>query len=279
MSNHKLKEILVNKLTTRYRKLGHGPPLLFLHGHRADTQKWLAFIKRFARDYTVYAPELPGQNQYTPPFSDGNPTMEHYADFAYQFCQKLKLKRITAAGVSMGGLISIWLSIKYPQLLKKQFLFWTPIDHQLYTYPRIKKSIPFLRQIAKGGILLKLWQVIIFSPLLNLFLRWDVQKEEQTKEVLANEIYLWRTVDLLTWSRSLLDILSVKFNPKLKIHTPTLAVFATNDRYLNSRKTQQRYQQIFTSLRTINVNSKFHVPKGNLTREFVQEYEEVFTSL
>ncbi|MBU1110622.1 alpha/beta hydrolase [Patescibacteria group bacterium] len=268
--------VTIDGLPTKYRKVGQGKPLLFLHGHRADTRKWLVFIERLAQNYTVYAPELPGQSANTPPFLDRSCAMERYADFCFEFCRVLGLKHIPIVGASMGGIISILLAKKYPQIVQKQILFWTPIDSNFFNHARIKLISSAVAHIAKGRTVFKLWRTFLYSPLVKVFLKIDVKPEEHTLEVINHEIERWREVDLLTWSRSMIDILNTSFNEREQITTPTIAVFSAHDRYFDVEKSIVKYEQIFPQLAVHVVKSKFHVPKGNLTKQFVREYEDIF---
>ena len=72
----------------------------------------------------------------------------------------------------------------------------------------------------------------------------------------------------------MIDIINTRFEEGNIITTPTIAVFSSQDRYFNVDKSITRYEQIFPQLAVHIVKSKFHVPKGDLTKEFVKEYED-----
>lgn len=106
-----------DQIKLRVRIAGKGPALVYFHP--AAGLHWDAFLDGLARDYTVYAPELPGT---TP----GDPyaiyRIDEYSDLVLLYeeaLRKLGLKGAVAVGQSMGGMIACDLAATFPDLFSK----------------------------------------------------------------------------------------------------------------------------------------------------------------
>ncbi len=105
------------EINMRVRIAGSGPALVYFHP--AAGLYWDEFLDELARDYTVYAPELPGT---TP----GDPYAIHkvatYNDLLLMYeevVQKLDLGGAIAIGQSMGGMIACDLAAYFPTLFSR----------------------------------------------------------------------------------------------------------------------------------------------------------------
>jgi pimeloyl-ACP methyl ester carboxylesterase len=91
-----------------YYKLGHGEPLIFLHGGRVRALTFHKLIEQLAKSYTVIAPDIPGYGD-----SETPKTVWSFADYANcfdSFLRELKLDSATVMGYSMGGGIAFNLA-------------------------------------------------------------------------------------------------------------------------------------------------------------------------
>lgn len=259
-----------------YHIVGRGNPVIFLHGHRADVDKWWVFVERLAQSFKVYAPELPGMGGITPPFKKEKHTLVTYAQFVAAFLKRLNPTPTGLVGASLGGAIGLYLLRDYPQYFTKALFFWTPVDQSSYHVRKAKYSLPLIRLIARGGLALKLWQVFVNSSLLRLFTSWDTPKSERRGEILDDEMNRWRSADLLAWSQSLLDLLTINFHSQKSIDIPLVAVFTPQDRYLSLENSRQLFSQYFSNLKSVEVRTPGHVPKGKLNQSFIGAYEQAF---
>lgn len=270
------RQIHLWEIPVTYHVLGQGSPVIFLHGHRADVDKWWGFVERLAQSFKVYAPELPGMGGVTPRFKKEKHTLETYARFIAAFLEKLKLNQLGLVGASLGGAIGLYLLRDYPQHFTKALFFWTPVDRSSYHIRKTKYSLPLIRLIARGGLPLSLWRTFVNSSFLRLFTRWDTPKPERREKVLDDEMKRWRSADLLAWSQSLVDLLTINFNSQKSIVVPLVAVFTPQDRYLNLENSRQMFSEYFSNLKSVEVRSPGHVPKGKLRKSFVEAYEKAF---
>lgn len=100
--------IKVNDLVTRYKVMGKGTSLLFLHGWGGSSASFLPLQKMLARKYKVITLDLPGFGETD--FPPKPWTLEDYKNFIRAFAEKLNLKAYCLAGHSFGGRIAILLA-------------------------------------------------------------------------------------------------------------------------------------------------------------------------
>jgi pimeloyl-ACP methyl ester carboxylesterase len=94
--------------------------ILFVHGLANYLPVFKHNIEELKKDFRCIAVDLPGNGLSSRgdyPFS-----MFFYAESLARFINELKLEKVVLAGHSMGGQISIILSLRYPQLVDKLVL-------------------------------------------------------------------------------------------------------------------------------------------------------------
>lgn len=104
-----------------YVKEGKGKKvLIFVHGLSSNSDAWYRNIEELKKDFTCIAIDLPG---YGRSFKNADEfTATYFADILNEFAEKLKLKKFTLVGHSMGGQASIKFASKYPEKLDKLIL-------------------------------------------------------------------------------------------------------------------------------------------------------------
>jgi monooxygenase len=101
---------------TYYRRVGHGPPLLLLHGLGLSHLSWAA-TAAFAEHFTVYILDLPGFGYSDKPTCYGS--AQRLATFVDRFLASLALERVTVVGHSMGGTVALWLAVEHPARVER----------------------------------------------------------------------------------------------------------------------------------------------------------------
>ncbi len=121
-----------NGLEIAYRRVGEGPPLVFVHGAAEDGRVWQPQLARLADEFTVVAWDEPGTGG-----SSDLPAVFGLADYAHclaALIEALALGPAHLAGLSWGGTVVQELYRRHPELVATLIL----VD----TYAGWKGSLP-----------------------------------------------------------------------------------------------------------------------------------------
>ncbi|WP_326908833.1 alpha/beta fold hydrolase [Sedimentibacter sp. MB31-C6] len=113
-------QINIKNLNINYIDEGIGKPVLLLHGWGGSIQTMLPIFNILKDRCRVIALDLPGFGESDIPKMPWN--SYDYADFIKKFVNEINIKGIILIGHSHGGRISIILSSKYDNLIKKLVL-------------------------------------------------------------------------------------------------------------------------------------------------------------
>ncbi|MCA9198044.1 MAG: alpha/beta fold hydrolase [Planctomycetales bacterium] len=98
-----------------------GEPVLFVHGFPLDHSMWIKQSDRFADQYRVIAPDLPGFGMNAS--YSGTLTMKQMADALVEMLDGLELTQpVTVCGLSMGGYVAWQLILHYPERIEDLIL-------------------------------------------------------------------------------------------------------------------------------------------------------------
>jgi pimeloyl-ACP methyl ester carboxylesterase len=103
----------VDGLRVHYKRAGHGPPLLLLHGSGSSLHHFERACAFLATSYDVIRPDLPGFG-LTGPRTDRDYRVGTYAATLARFMQALGADRYAVAGNSLGGNIAWNLALDHP---------------------------------------------------------------------------------------------------------------------------------------------------------------------
>jgi 2-hydroxy-6-oxonona-2,4-dienedioate hydrolase len=137
------KAITLDSLRVSYEESENsGKTLMFFHGAGVTPFTYSNLLTRFAKDYHVIAPDIPGFGRSTAPKSIWN-----YDDYAYlfsQFITRLDLPDVIGVGHSFGGSIALHLAAKNKQVTKVIGINATglptsyPFSQQVYRFVLLK---------------------------------------------------------------------------------------------------------------------------------------------
>jgi pimeloyl-ACP methyl ester carboxylesterase len=99
--------------TAHCRIAGDGPALLMLHQSPQNSRQWLDLMPRFARRFTVVAPDTPGFGDSDPLALDA-PGIADLAAATLELADALGLERFAVFGMHTGGLIGMHLAWMAP---------------------------------------------------------------------------------------------------------------------------------------------------------------------
>lgn len=123
-----------NGITLHYEELGHGTPVIFVHGSLSDYTYWHDQLPRFAEHYRAIA----YSRRYNYPNS--NPPRAGYsavvdAEDLAGFIGALHLKKVVIVGHSYGALTALFLAAKHPELIRAMVLAEAPAISLLADLP------------------------------------------------------------------------------------------------------------------------------------------------
>lgn len=275
MKSHIIK---ISGRQLHYVTSGAGPPFVFLHGHRADVFRCQGLIEKLALKYKVYAPDLPGFGQSEP--LPGWHHLERYPPHLCQFVKKVGLTHFTLGGVSMGATLAVLLAQELPQKIKKLVLLVPVLDRADFRIRRPSRLlyILLLAIFPRTKILTYLTDRIIASDrVFKRFLKLVFPKNERSPKILTYETRQWRVMSSRIWAQTLFSLLSLRCHRLKKLPIPTVAIYAGNDQYIYPSKAQKRLKKFFPNTRVFVIPNLKHVPKGEITPQFLARFDHIFS--
>jgi len=109
--------IKANGININYEVHGKGEPVVLIGGLGSQLQSWATQIPIYSEYFKVIVFDNRGMGKTDKP--DAQYTIEMMADDTVAFLDSLKIKSASFIGKSMGGMITQWIGIKYPQKVKK----------------------------------------------------------------------------------------------------------------------------------------------------------------
>ncbi|KAB7614395.1 alpha/beta hydrolase [Amylibacter sp. SFDW26] len=104
-------------LKVSYQDIGHGEPLILIHGVGMQSCAWEPQIKELSKSYRVIAVDMPGHGKSDPlPEGAG---IEDYVFWFHSFTLGLNVDRINLAGHSMGAMIAGGYAVTYPNFVRR----------------------------------------------------------------------------------------------------------------------------------------------------------------
>jgi pimeloyl-ACP methyl ester carboxylesterase len=103
--------------TIRYIKTGRGPNLVLLHTLRTQLDIFEKLVPLLSKSFTVYALDYPGHGFSDIPQTDYDPDL--FVRIVEGFLDKLDLKDVTLAGISIGGVIPLIVAANHNPRVKK----------------------------------------------------------------------------------------------------------------------------------------------------------------
>jgi pimeloyl-ACP methyl ester carboxylesterase len=117
------KRAFVDDRPASYGVIGHGLPVLFLHGWALGDHSYRNVVRRIAaQGCQVHAPALPGSSG-TADLPDGEVNLEGYGRWAHRFLAAVHVdEQVVVMGHSFGGGVAIRLAHDYPDAIRSLVL-------------------------------------------------------------------------------------------------------------------------------------------------------------
>jgi pimeloyl-ACP methyl ester carboxylesterase len=129
----------------RYRELGVGPPVVFVHGLLVNADLWRAVVPAVAEaGFRCIAPDWPlGSHELPVPEADLSPP--GLAALIATFLERLDLREVTMVANDTGGAITQLLMTQHPERVGQVVL--TPCDSLERFFPPVFAPLPQLARI------------------------------------------------------------------------------------------------------------------------------------
>ncbi|MEX2496884.1 MAG: alpha/beta fold hydrolase [Woeseia sp.] len=123
-----MAEIIVSNGTKiSYHDSGEGAAILFLHSFGHNKNMWFPQLTHFQeRGFRVIAPDMPGHGESS--FDPDNHTVDLMAQWYIELIEKLDVKKVVLAGISIGGYIGLRMWARRPELFSAMILCCTKAE-------------------------------------------------------------------------------------------------------------------------------------------------------
>lgn len=165
------RDIKVEGLDIRYLTGGHGTPLVIVHGGSDGASPWTRTLTELARNYTIFAPDMPGWGLSQP--LEGDFYIPELVEFIESFARSIGLEKFYLVGHSLGGGVALSYALKYPHrvdklvlvnslCLSKDIALWV----RLFSHASVVRSVGALSQAVFRGV--KWFVDYVVAPLVQV---------------------------------------------------------------------------------------------------------------
>lgn len=113
--------VTINQVETHFQRIGHGEPVVLLHGWGCDWQIWSPVITKLSESHQLFIPDLPAFGSSAAPTEVWD--SEEYVKWLTLFVEKTVGDRpFSLVGHSFGGKIAALWAAKHPTNLLKLIL-------------------------------------------------------------------------------------------------------------------------------------------------------------
>ena len=207
-----------------------GPPVVLLHGLGGSSSNWALLAPELARTRRVLVLDLPGHGRSAP--LPAAPGLGSYADAVAAVVEREGLGRVDLVGHSFGGLVSIRLAARRPELVRRVVLAAAAgISSSTRWAERV---LAFLGWLQPGRKISPHWKAVAASATLKraVFSHW-MARDADALSTVAVEACL-RHINLHTDTDSAWRALT-QDDPRADLHrvrAPALVLWGAHDHQL-----------------------------------------------
>ena len=220
-----MSSIVTDRGLVHYEAYGRGRPVILLHGWLESWDHWLGTMKWLGRHRRTYALDFWGFGESGK--QGGAFTVQDYVEMVNQFMERLGIERSPIIGHSMGGTVSLSLTLEHPERVQKVAVVGSPIvGDGLAIFLRLaaRRSLASLAYRVPGAIPLG---VKMCSPFLAR--DWKTWYKMFERD-------LSRTT-LESFHYSIASLRGIDLRPRLKeMQVPALGVYGRMDRIVNPKQ-------------------------------------------
>ena len=217
----------IDGVSLRYRQIGLGRPLVFLHGFLEDSRIWRQVTPGLTYGNTVYELDLMGCGLSEKPQDQTYDIATHVRQVR-TFIETFHLENIILAGHDFGGIVATAYALRYPDNVHKLALMSTPLSSDPLSLNVRLLGIRFVGEALSGDWMLR-------RILKDGVLQPDAMSDAKVQEYLEpyqHDPGARRAVLKLLREFNLNQVIEREILPKLdKLAMPTLLVWGGQDPY------------------------------------------------
>ncbi len=134
--------------TIRYRDVGTGEPIVFIHGLLVNGRLWERTVEHLRKDYRCIVPDLPLGSHLSPMNPEADLAPPALATMIDRFLAALDLDKVTLVGNDTGGALSQLVATKHPERVGRLVL--TNCDAYDNFPPKLFAYLGLLARIPGG---------------------------------------------------------------------------------------------------------------------------------
>jgi len=144
------KELRLRQGTVRYREMGSGPPVVFVHGLLVNGLLWRKVVPLLAGERRCIVPDLPLGSHDVPLDPGADVTPGGVARLIADFIEELGLEDVTLVANDSGGAISQLLVTRHPERIGRLVL--TSCDAYDNFLPPLFRYLQLLARVPGGAV-------------------------------------------------------------------------------------------------------------------------------
>ena len=279
-----LQEIQVPQGTIRYRDVGSGEPIVFVHGLLVDGRLWRDVTPHLADEFRCIVPDLP-LGSHTIPMAEGTDlSPPGLARILADLFEALALDRVTLVGNDTGGAICQLVATRHSERLARLVL--TPCDAYKDFLPPAFRPLQWAARVP--GLPRALFQPFRLDAARRspLGFGWLIKRRPLDSELL--ESWLRPSLEDPAVRRDAVEILrridnrfTLEAAERLReFYRPTLIAWATEDRFFKLRNGKRLAEAIPNARLELIEDARTFVPLdqpkrlAELIAAFIEETSE-----
>lgn len=246
----------VNGFEMSFRDVGHGPPLLLLHGLGGSNEVWRPVVDRFSTSRRLVIPDHRGHGASSAP--PGDYSIGLFAEDLLALMIHLGLPHADVIGLSMGGSIAMSAAVRAPERIRRL----VAVDSWGYSTPEFVALLNHRRRMLDERDVGRYADITLSQLFTPGFI-------ERNPDVVGE--YRARTVSAVR-PESLLKAFEAcaRFDLRAdlpKIRIPTLVIVGREDRLLPPTNSEY-LQRTIPGARLAILEGSGHMPHWERTEEF-----------
>lgn len=235
---------IANGININYEVHGAGSPVVLIGGLGSHIQSWATQLPIYSEHYKVIAFDNRGMGKSDKP--DMEYSIEMMADDAVSLLDSLDIEKASFVGKSMGGMISQWIGIKYPNRVDKLVMGCTTGCRDEVGNEIIKTG----REIAQKAGMKTVWLTALFLGYSREYIENNISSIKENMSAVGDS-----EENLIGYLRqsgacenhNVLDLL-----PKIKAET--LIMYGKSD-FITSPKNSQKLAELIPNSKLIGFDA------------------------